>query len=185
MNRQQLIENLANYQCFDSKEEADRSTMLTFVNKYPRCFHRDLEIGHMTASTWLLNAKRDKALLMHHRKLDLWLQLGGHCDGDEDLLAVAVKEAQEESGIWAIKPLSDKIFDIDIHDIPANSKEPAHKHYDVRFLLGLTEELPFVQNSESLALAWVTADSNSLPKIDRSVQRLHQKWLSKWVENYL
>src|SRR5580704_14695900 len=95
-----------------------KNRMLSFIKSHPHCFERTLEVGHITASCWLLNKEGSKALLTHHAKLNQWFQLGGHCDGNSDVLAVAVKEAQEESGIQEIRPVNDQIFDIDIHLIP-------------------------------------------------------------------
>lgn len=113
---------------------------------------------------------------MHHRKLGLWMQLGGHCDGDPDILQVAIKEAQEESGIVAIAPVCSEILDLDIHEIPACAGEPAHLHYDVRFLLQAQEEVEAVQNHESLSLKWFDGVSEPLPTSEPTVLRLFEKW---------
>jgi ADP-ribose pyrophosphatase YjhB (NUDIX family) len=150
--------------------------MLEFINNYPNCFERSLEIGHITASAWILNKDRSKALLMHHAKLNKWLQLGGHCDGNSDALSASLKEAQEESGIQNIIPIQQHIFDIDIHKIPENKKEKEHYHYDVRFLLAVTTDEPLVQNSESKALAWISKNQCELPTNEQSVVRMFQKW---------
>ena len=108
------------------------------------------------------------------------MQLGGHCDGDEDVLAVSIKEAQEESGINEIVPLSDKIFDIDIHRIPANSKDVAHFHFDIRFLLKTNGNDNFVKNEESNDLKWVLFDGFNHQEfgLENSVTRMIQKHLS-------
>lgn len=86
-------------------------------------------------------------LFLHHTKLDTWFQLDEHCDGDSDVLAVTIKEAQEESGIMGIEPVQGKIFDINIHCIPENKRDKAHDHYDVRFLLQVTSDEQLVQNA--------------------------------------
>src|SRR5579871_4499535 len=137
MHRKQLISLLENY-VPTIQEASYQKKILFFINQYPDCFERSLKVGHITASAWLLNKDNSKALLMHHKKLGIWVQPGGHCDGNPDVLSVALKEAQEESGIQAIEPLSLSIFDIDIHAIPAIKTEPAHYHYDIRFLLHTT-----------------------------------------------
>jgi len=176
MHRAQLLTLLQAYMPCDHDEQAYKERMSTFVEGNPNCFKRSLESGHIVASSWLLNKAGTHVLLMHHRKLDLWLQLGGHCDGDTDVLAVAVKEAQEESGIMGIEPVLDSIFDIDVHRIPANSKEPAHYHYDVRFLLQVTSDEDIIQNSESKELRWIPKESALLPTKERSVTRMFDKW---------
>ena len=177
MHRSQLITLLNNYHSIFKEEVAFKERMLSFINSYPDCFERTLEIGHITASSWLLNRDGTHALLLHHAKLNNWFQLGGHCDGNADVLAVAIKEAQEESGIEHIISLSSEIFDIDIHLIPANSREKAHDHYDVRFLLQVVSDEVVVQNRESKELRWISKDAYSLPTQSRSVVRMFEKWV--------
>lgn len=158
-------------------EASFKTIMLDFIEKYPNCFERSLSIGHITASCWLINKNNTHALLTHHAKLDKWFQLGGHCDGHTNVLEVAIKEAQEESGTKAISPVSNHIFDIDIHLIPSNKKEVAHFHYDVRFLLQMqTDEFP-VPSDESKALQWIEKDIKALPTDNPSVVRLFNKWI--------
>ena len=177
MHRNRLIQLLENYHPEDQEEIAAKQRMLEFIFNNKDCFERSLECGHITASSWLLNKDHTHALLMHHAKLDLWVQLGGHCDGNANVLEAAVKEAQEESGIMNIKPLSQDIFDIDIHFIPANKKEKEHYHYDVRFLLHVTGDEDFVQNNESKELRWISKNCNDLPTDARSVVRMFDKWM--------
>jgi 8-oxo-dGTP pyrophosphatase MutT (NUDIX family) len=94
-------------------------------------------------------------LLLHHRKLGRWIQLGGHADGDFDLCAVALREAREESGLLDIVPLSLEIFDIDIHEIPVWKDVPAHLHFDVRFLFKADDRKAPIANEESHAVGWI------------------------------
>jgi 8-oxo-dGTP pyrophosphatase MutT (NUDIX family) len=174
MIRTHLISLLESYNPTPT-EIAYKERMLAFIKKHPDCFERSLEIGHITASAWLLNDAQDKVLLLHHAKLDLWVQPGGHCDGDSDVAAVALKEAQEESGINDIVLLSPAIFDIDIHAIPEHKGVPAHDHYDVRFLMKARGSDAFVQNHESKAIQWFAKDE-PLPTDHLSVVRMHTKW---------
>ncbi len=177
MKRNMLISLLENYFPVNSEEIEAKRDIINFIKKYENCFERSLAIGHITASCWLLSKDKTKALLMHHTKLDMWVQLGGHCDGNPDPLEVAVKEAQEESGIQNIYPINNEIFDIDIHFIPANSKEAGHYHYDVRFLLGVNSDEDIVRNSESKELRWIGKEKNQLPTYSLSVVRMFNKWL--------
>jgi 8-oxo-dGTP pyrophosphatase MutT (NUDIX family) len=179
MTRKETILLLERYLPTDPHEQKFKKEMLAFMCAHENCFERSLEMGHITASSWLLNKKGDKALLTHHAKLNRWFQLGGHCDGDPHVLAVAIKEAQEESGICAIKPLSTAIFDIDIHLIPENKKEKAHYHYDIRFLLQVHSDDAVQVSEESHALAWFGNDPTTLPPVDRSVLRMFYKWVEK------
>ncbi len=184
MHRKQLLELLNDYS--PSLEETGiKERIIDFVEENENCFERSLEIGHITASSWLLNKTGSKALLMHHAKLNKWVQLGGHCDGNPDVLAVAIKEAQEESGIVQIAPLSKAVFDIDIHPISENSKEKAHYHYDIRFLLQSTEDDRFTSNEESKELRWISQDIDSLPTQQPSVVRLFHKWLQLGASSLL
>ncbi|MEC3860061.1 NUDIX hydrolase [Mesobacterium sp. TK19101] len=126
-----------------------------FVAAEPRAFSRDPRIGgHVTGSAFILSPDGTSALLTHHRKLDMWIQLGGHCDGIADARFVALKEAYEESGLARLRLVSDAVFDVDIHEIPANPKDPAHLHYDVRFLMR-AEAGKIAVSQESNDLAWV------------------------------
>ena len=179
MKRQALIFLLQNYHPNDPAEIIFKREMLSFINEHSDCFERSLAIGHITASAMLLNKDRAKALLMHHTKLDKWFQLGGHCDGDPNVLAVAIKEAQEESGIESIMPAHAGIFDIDIHRIPANSREQEHDHYDVRFLLAVASDEEIVQNQESKELRWIKKDIAELPTNSPSVVRMFKKWIER------
>jgi len=173
-----LIKMLQNYQPIDHNEIEFKPRMIEFIQEHSNCFDRSLAIGHITASAWILNKNHLKALLMHHAKLGQWFQLGGHCDGNPDVLSVAIKEAQEESGINGIAPLSENIFDIDIHLIPENSKEKAHYHYDVRFLLAVTSDEKVIPNNESKELRWISKELSCLPTESQSVERMFNKWLT-------
>lgn len=176
MHRDLLLNQLNNYSSIYEEEIEMKSRMIQFINKYPNCFERDLEIGHITASAWVLNKERTHALLTHHAKLDIWLQLGGHCDGNSNVLEVAIKEAQEESGIHQIIPLSQEIFDIDIHFIPKYKDVKAHYHYDIRFLLAVNSDESIVMSEESKNLQWFSKDKQLLPTRDQSVTRMFDKW---------
>jgi 8-oxo-dGTP pyrophosphatase MutT (NUDIX family) len=177
LNRFKLIQMLQGYFPVAEEEIKFKKEMITFIEENSNCFERSLEIGHITASSWLLNKDHSKALLMHHTKLDTWFQLGGHCDGNPDVLAVAIKEAQEESGIIGITPVSEEIFDIDIHLIPGNAREKEHYHYDVRFLLHVNSDEQIVQNRESKELRWIEKKLTSLPTQNPSVIRMFNKWM--------
>lgn len=174
--RKQILDLLQNYD--PSPEEKDaKDRIIAFIKNHPDCFERSLEIGHVTASAWLINKEGTKALLLHHAKLNKWVQPGGHCDGNPDVLAMAIKEAQEESGIENIKPISSSIFDIDIHEIPEKGNIKTHLHYDIRFLLQVTSEEQPKINHESKELLWIDKTSRHLPTKSPSVVRMFNKWL--------
>lgn len=176
MHRKQLIDLLNRYMPVDHEEKASKEQILSFVNVQSDCFERTLEIGHITASCWLVNYDNTKALLTHHKKLNKWFQLGGHCDGDSDVVRVALKEAQEESGLKHLKAVSGEIFDISIHLIPQHKDVPAHYHYDIRFLLQAIGNEDVMISDESHDLMWINKDGSNLPEDSDSVSRMVTKW---------
>ena len=154
MHRKTLLKLLKDYSKQFPRESETTSNFIRFVETEPNCLQRDLKKGHVTASSWVLSPDSSEVLLTHHRKLGIWVQLGGHVDGHSEILQAALREAQEESGISNIRPVSTELFDLDIHRIPENPKEAAHLHFDSRFLLQAETRI-FQISYESLDLAWV------------------------------
>ncbi len=151
----------------------------TLLNDAHDPFVRERLAGHFTASAWLVDAAGRRLLMTHHRKLDRWLQLGGHADGDRDLAAVALREAEEESGLTGLLVLPE-IFDLDRHWIPGRGDVPGHWHYDVRYIVRTTGTEVFVVSDESHALAWREIDSLlDEPGLDPSIARMAGKWLAR------
>lgn len=174
-----LLAQLAGYQAsgrITPEEQENWARLVEFVRTVPQCFERSWAQGHVTGSAWLLNATRDACLLTHHKKLNKWLQPGGHADGDPNILRVALREAAEESGIAGIIAPNHEIFDVDIHWIPDNPKEKGHWHYDVRYFLLAPPGADFVVSEESHALAWVPKGLLTRYTTERSMLRLGEKW---------
>ena len=150
-----------------------------FAARHVDCCERSCVPGHFTGSAWVVSADGERALLMHHRKLGIWVQPGGHADGDGDLAAVALREAEEETGLTGLR-IEGGIFDLDRHLIPPRGNDPAHFHYDVRFVVRAGANEAFVVNEESHALAWRQVREIAVdPHADESVRRMAQKWLTK------
>ena len=145
----------------------------------PRCFERDCWRGHITGSAWLVNGAGTHTLLTHHRKLKMWLQLGGHSDGDPDTAAVALREAREESGL-TVRLLSDDLFDVDVHPIPARKEDPEHHHYDVRFVMQVVGSEDFAISDESIDLAWVPMESLTNYTSEGTILRMRDKFLQQY-----
>ncbi|MDR0968527.1 MAG: NUDIX hydrolase [Holosporaceae bacterium] len=174
MLRKNLIEKLERYYPEDEIEKVDKEKMLEFLSVCENCFERSLPVGHFTGSCWLESYDGAKFLLGEHKKMKFWAQLGGHADGDGDLVRVALKEAHEESGLKDIVPLSGEIFDIGVHLTPEYKGIPAHYHFDVRFLLRATNENEKLQISdESDDLRWF----ETLSSDNRSLKRMYKKWI--------
>jgi 8-oxo-dGTP pyrophosphatase MutT (NUDIX family) len=170
-----LLEELRAYVAADPQEAAMRDRLVAFVARHPDAFERTLLIGHVTASAWIVDPTRTRALLTHHRKLGKWLQLGGHVDGDRDVRRAALREAFEESGLRSLQFVTETIYDLDVHPIPARPGEPAHDHYDVRFAMFADPAEPLAISAESKALAWVPLDALATYGADESVLRLARK----------
>jgi len=177
MIRQPILNLLANYTSTDEAESAMISRTVQFIQSHPDCFERGLLTGHVTGSAWVINGAFTHVLLIHHFKLNRWLQPGGHCDGDGDVLNVALKEAGEETGLM-VKPKSDRIFDVDIHQIPQRKDVPAHLHYDIRFLFTADMGQPLIMNQqETRDIKWVPIGEVELLNNEEGVMRMVRKTL--------
>ncbi|MBC7891464.1 MAG: NUDIX hydrolase [Sphingobacteriaceae bacterium] len=171
MHRVPLLDLLYDYTAADHTESDHHERFIRFVCDYPDCFERNLAIGHITGSAWITAPDQTQVLLLHHRKLDRWLQPGGHADGDPDVRRVAFREATEETGLL-VTLARDGIFDLDIHEIPDNTRDAAHLHYDMRFHFTADPAQPLVVNSESKALVWVPMERVSKYTSEESVRRM-------------
>ncbi|WP_367871073.1 NUDIX hydrolase [Luteolibacter sp. Populi] len=179
MHRQPLLAQLAAYRETHPLETETIDRFTAFIRGNPDCFERSLLEGHVTGSAWIVDASGHKILLTHHRKLDAWLQLGGHADGDPDVPAVALKEAREESGLEDFEVTDTAIFDLDIHLIPERKGIPEHWHYDVRYVLRPTGSTTYIVSDESHDLRWVPLDEMASLTTDDSMLRMLQKWRTK------
>lgn len=177
MHREKLLQLLNNYKTPFLEESAMLERTRRFVAANENCFDRSLLPGHVTGSSWVVNPNRDHALMLHHRKLDLWLQPGGHADGNADIHNVVIKETSEESGIELehIKLVSRDIFDIDIHTIYASQHDHRHEHYDIRFLLEIDDSMPVPGNNESHQIGWIPLTQISHFNNFRSLYRMIRK----------
>lgn len=178
MHRNQLLNLLTSYSEKHSREQKCTNEIIEFIKQYDNCFNRELSVGHITGSAWIVNRASTHTLLTHHKKLNKWLQPGGHADGDSDILQVAKREADEESGLNGLEIEDGEIFDIDVHQIPARTNEAQHLHYDIRFVFRAHGSEAFVVSEESHDLAWVEIAQLEDYNADESVMRMAQKWLS-------
>ena len=133
--------------------------------------------GHLTGGAWLVSGDGRRILMTHHRKLGRWLQLGGHADGDTDMARVALKEAEEESGLSDLS-VEGGIFDLDRHWIPERKDVPGHWHYDVRYVIRASGSEDYVVSEESLDLAWREI-APMVDDTDASISRMARKWLAR------
>ncbi|MBN2873023.1 MAG: NUDIX hydrolase [Halothiobacillaceae bacterium] len=178
MHRCDLLEQLARYETRHLDEAAFVERARQFVATHPDTFYRHHLPAHVSASTWVVNPSRYAVLLMHHRKLDRWLQPGGHADGDTDMRQVALKECAEETGVAPehIRLVHEAIFDVDIH----STQEPfegaiEHHHIDIRYLVEIDDSLPVPGNEESFELRWVPLSMVARLNNSRSTLRMVEK----------
>ena len=176
MIRHSILELLRAHRTNDQLENTMLQNTIHFIEQHPDCFERSLLTGHVTGSAWIVNKQGTHVLMMHHKKLDKWFQPGGHCDGDPDVMAVAAKEAFEETGI-EVRLLTPAVFDVDHHVIPARKDIPEHIHYDIRFLLRAKTK-DFLVSDESNALAWFKVKDVIDGAFDESLVRMAKKLLA-------
>ena len=157
-------------------EAATATQFAALLDDFADPFVRGRLAGHFTASAWLVSRCGQRVLMTHHRKLQRWLQLGGHADGDRDLAQVALREAQEESGLPGLT-VEPGLFDLDRHWIPERGDVPGHWHYDARYVVRAGDDERYAVGDESLALAWVDIDTLlGDPASDESLRRMALKW---------
>lgn len=179
MHRDKVLELLREFSQLVPEQAHEAERIRAFVVEHPDCFERTCIPGHITGSAWILSHDHERTLLTHHRKLDRWLQLGGHSDGDPDTRTVALREAQEESGLAHLDflpgPFGRLPIDVDVHRIPARGREPAHLHLDLRFLLVARDGQVIQRSDESIDLRWFAR--TELPEITQepSLLRLEQR----------
>ncbi|HEX9957046.1 MAG TPA: NUDIX hydrolase [Fibrella sp.] len=173
----------------DPNEAEMTARTIAFVEANPNCLDRSLLEGHITGSAWITSSESApggspdgvQVLLIHHRKLDRWFQPGGHADGDPDIAAVALREAEEETELPDIRLVSPAIFDVDIHVIPAKGDGsagavPEHLHYDIRFLFTASNNGPLGGESREVkAIRWVSLDEAEKLSNSESISRMIRK----------
>ena len=187
MHRWPLLEMLARYRDTFPGEGVVVEQITELVHSHSNCFDRTCRPGHITAAAWILSTDRRRALLTHHRKLNRWLQLGGHTDGQWHVEDAALREAREESGFTRFEfiPINGIImpFDLDVHVIPARYDaagqliEDAHEHHDIRFLMIAESDEDATVSEESHDLAWCTPDEILERTGEESIVRMLYKAL--------
>lgn len=175
MTKNQLMKLLVNYKTTYKEEEEYKQQIIDFLNNDEVFLGKGNKDGHITGSSWIVSRDRKKALLTYHRKLNKWLQLGGHTEENEDIVEAALREAKEESGLSNIKCLSEKVFDIDVHVIPERKDEKEHFHYDIRFIFQADDEEILQISSESKDLKWVSLDQINSFSESKSILRMVEK----------
>ena len=159
MDRVSLIAELRAYSPWNEQEAMDRDEIIRMLESCPDLYSRENRNAHMTASAWILNAAHDKTLMVYHSIYDSWSWIGGHSDGDTDLLAVSLREAREETGITRVRPLLDRIYSVEILTVDGHEKRgryvSSHLHLNVTYLLEADETEPLHKKpDENKDVAW-------------------------------
>lgn len=185
-----IKEQIRAYRAWNEQEEADREELLRALHQ-DHIFLRENRAAHMTASAWVVNPAGDRVLMAYHNIYDSWSWLGGHADGEKDLLSVAVREVREESGIRAVTPLSEEIFSLEILTVDGHEKNgvyvPSHLHLNVTYLLEADDQAALsVKPDENSGVAWFTPDgaveASTEPWFqERIYKKLNQK-LKQWKQ---
>lgn len=175
MTREIFLQQLNNYTSAYPEESVFVAQFKELL-LHPEAYQRDHLPGHITGSSWIVDPEQQAALLLHHGKLNKWLQPGGHSDGDENTLAVALREAQEETGILNFTIPQSSFFDLDIHPIPERKDMPMHDHYDVRFLFFASVNNEIIISEESHDVQWISFDALALiTENNTSILRMLEK----------
>ncbi|HAL91546.1 MAG TPA: NUDIX hydrolase [Verrucomicrobia bacterium] len=176
MGREEILRQLRDYRSRWPDESETVGRFIDFVSSHSDCFERQLQMGHVTGSAWVVNRAGTHVLLTHHKKLNLWVQLGGHADGDSDVFRVARREAEEESGLQGLVPAWEGLFDVDVHRIPASREGPEHFHWDARYAFRATGSEAYRVGEESHDLAWIGIESLESVTKEESMLRMARKW---------
>ena len=169
MNNSIVRKYIESYKPESKKDFYTKKQFISFIENNPDCLSRENLPGHITCSSWIYNLEEDRFLLTHHRKLNKWLQLGGHADKCFDPLEVAINEAVEESGIYQICVLDRNPVHLDIHKIADN-----HYHYDIRFCFKVYKD-NFIASDESFNLTWTTLEKIESFQVDYSTLNLMKR----------
>ena len=186
-----LKEQIINYKPYNEQEKNDKEMMLEYIDTFKDVLTRENKMCHFTASNWIVSKEKTKVLMIYHNIYKSWAWTGGHADGDVDLLHVALKEADEETGLKNLKVLSDGIFGIQILTVDSHIKRgkfvPSHLHLDCCFLLEADEKEKLrMKEDENSGVEWVDIDkavelTNEL-KMKPIYKKLNEK-LEKQIYN--
>ena len=176
--RQALIEALQSYAPWNEQEEKDRLLILRCLEEFPDIFSRENPLAHMTASAWVVNPARDRVLMAYHNIYQSWSWLGGHADGDSDLLRVALREVTEESGITGVRPLSPLPYSLESLTVDGHIKRgeyvSSHLHLNVTYLLEADDSAQTaVKPDENSAVGWFP--------LDEAVRQSSEPWFREHV----
>ena len=163
MTREDSIRQIENYPPFNEQEEKDKALILGWISNNENAFSRENIVAHITASAWVVNKDRSKVLMVYHNIYNSWSWLGGHADGETDLLSVAIREVKEEAGISNMRPVSEEIFSLESLTVDGHVKKgnyvSSHLHLNITYLLEAdSEEQVSVKADENSGVMWFSPE---------------------------
>ena len=183
-----IREEIAAYLPWNEQEEKDKALILRFLEKNSDAFLRENRLAHMTASAWVVNPARDRVLMVYHKLYDSWSWTGGHADGETDLLAVALREVREETGVRHLRPLSEDIFSLEVLTVDGHEKRgeyvSSHLHLNVTYLIEADERDTLqICEAENRGVRWFTPEGALAASTEPwFVQRIYGKLVEKTRE---
>ena len=191
-NMEKLLKQIKEYIPFNEQEEKDKELFIKWLESGWDVFTRENEVAHFTATSWIVNKTRTKVLMAYHNLFKTFAWLGGHADGETDMLKVAIKEMQEESGVENYKILSSDIFTLETLCVRGHEKHgkyvPTHLHLNVTYLFEVDEEEHVrIKEDENSAIGWIDVDKikETCKKESWVVDRIYTKIVTKIKENNL
>ena len=176
-----IIDQIKKYAPCCEQEARDKKVILDYLANNPGAFFRSDLIAHMTASSWIVNAERTKVVMVYHRIYDSWSWTGGHADGEEDLLAVALRECREETGVLHVRPVTEEIYSLEIMTVEGHEKRgqyvPSHLHLNLTYLLEADERDALqVCEAENSGVRWFSLEESlTAPSEPWMVERIYRK----------
>lgn len=185
MGLKELMDQIAGYLPWSEEELREKQQILQFMEKNPDCLFRSNEIAHMTASAWIVNPRRTKVVMAYHNIYHSWAWLGGHADGEADLLKVAKKEGEEEAGLKFLRPVTEEIFSLESLIVEGHQKRgawvPSHLHLNLTYLFEADEEEKLHRNEEeNSGVRWFSLEEALTASEEPwMVEHIYQKLIQK------
>ena len=179
-----LKEEIIKFNPFNEQEIKEKELIINYLDTYDNLFTRENEMAHLTASSWILNKQKTKVLMVYHNIYDAWSWVGGHADGELDLMKVAIREAVEETGITKVKPLSNDIFSIEIIGVDGHIKKGkyvgTHLHLNITYLFEADEnETLIIKPDENSGVKWIDLKKVVSMCPEPNMRKIYDKLINK------
>ena len=182
MMKENLIRQIENYPPSNEQEEKDKALILGWISNNENAFSRENTVAHITASAWVVNKDRSKVLMVYHNIYNSWSWMGGHADGETDLLSVAIREVKEEAGISNVRPVSEEIFSLESLTVDGHVKKgnyvSSHLHLNITYLLEAdSEEQVSVKADENSGVMWFS--------LEDALEKSTEPWFVEYIYSKL